>query len=397
VSLFAPTVSRAVLTRPLLICYALCAAVHLAAYSLSTVLPFHVVALGGSRTQVGLMFSVATIVSMVLRPAIGGWIDRLGARPIIFPGIAVLGLVSLILQFPRHPEIVILVMAGSGLANALINTAASVLTARAADHAHRGEALSLYYLSSSVAMAVAPPAALTLRQGAGMSVTFAVVTALALSMVPLAAALPRSLSGAISGARPGFRPFSRHALPVTSALILTTIGHSSIYAFVPLYAVSRGYGGTVVWFFTVYSIWVIVCRAMFGRISDRLGRVRVALPAMALVALAYFALALPASPLTLIAAALLLGSGNSVLYPTLVAHTLDHTPEHERGVALGSVSAAWDLGVVVGSVLVGFVADHASFAAGFAVAGATAMLGALSFMASERRRRLEPMIAPASS
>jgi MFS family permease len=176
--------------------------------------------------------------------------------------------------------------------------------------------------------------------------------------------------------------------------VLTTIGYSSIYAFLPLYAVSRGQGQAVVWFFTLYSVWLIVWRALLGGLSDRVGRPRVALPAMALTALAYFALALPPTPLTLMGAALLLGSGTAVLYPTLAALVLDRAPEAERGLALGTLSAAWDLGIVLGSALIGFVADRVSFSGGFAVGGLSASLGTLYFFVSERRGLRRP-IAPA--
>ena len=69
----------AVLARTLLTCYAVTAAWHLAMISLETLLPLHVVALGGTKTQVGLLFSMMTLVSMVVRPTVGGWIDRYGA------------------------------------------------------------------------------------------------------------------------------------------------------------------------------------------------------------------------------------------------------------------------------------------------------------------------------
>src|SRR5206468_12258074 len=118
--------------------------------------------------------------------------------------------------------------------------------------------------------------------------------------------------------------------------------------------------------------------------SGRIGRARVALPAMALTALAYFTLALPPTPASLMIAALLLGAGSAVLYPTLAALVVDRAPEGERGLALGTLSGAWDLGIVVGSALIGFVADRVSFGSGFAIAGATTMLGALAFFVTER-------------
>ncbi|MBI4635900.1 MAG: MFS transporter [Candidatus Rokubacteria bacterium] len=374
------------LTRTLLACYAMSGAIHLASISLNTLLPFHVIALGGSRTQVGLLFSAATVVSMLLRPAVGGWIDRFGARRVILPGIAVLAGASLALHLPVTPEAVIAVMVGAGIGNGLVSMTASVLTVRATTAAHHGEALSFYYLASSLAIAVAPPMAFGLRGLGGMPLAFAAVTVLAVVMFALALSIPVAVTAAAAGAQPGFRPLSRHAVSVSLALVLTTIGHSSIYAFLPLYAVSRGHGAAVVWFFAVYSVWLIVWRALLGGLSDRIGRARVALPAMALTALAYFTLALSPTPASLMVAALLLGGGSAVLYPTLAALVVDRAPEGERGLALGTLSGAWDLGIVVGSALIGFVADRASFGWGFAVAGATTASGALTFFLTERRR-----------
>jgi MFS family permease len=380
-------VSPAVVTRPLITCYAITAAIHVATAMLSTLLPFHLVDLGGSRTQIGLLFSVMTIVSMVLRPAVGGWVDRAGTRPVIVPGIAVLALMTVALQLTTTPHAVIAVMVAGGLANALISMTASVTAARATDDAHRGEALSLYYLHTSLSIAIGPPLALWLRGHGGMPVAFAVVSVLAAVMLALVFRFPPAAAAAGARPRGDFRPISRYAVPLSCALVLTTIGHTSIYAFLPLYVLSRGHGdGVVWWFFTIYSLWLIVCRAVLGRHSDRYGRVRVALPAMIALAVGYFALALPPTAGSLVAAALIMGTANAVLYPTLAALVLDRAPAAEKGFALGTLSAAWDLGVVVGSALVGYVADHASFGAGFAVGGVASLLGALTFVLMERHR-----------
>jgi MFS family permease len=145
-------------------------------------------------------------------------------------------------------------------------------------------------------------------------------------------------------------------------------------------------------------VWALVWRAALGSLSDRIGRGPVLLPAMALTALGFFALAIPPTPLSLMAAALLLGGGSSVLYPTLAALVLDRAPETERGLALGTLSASWDFGVVLGSAVIGFVADHTSFGVGFVVAGTSALGGTLVFLVKERRQlrpRAAPAVAPA--
>ena len=159
------------------------------------------------------------------------------------------------------------------------------------------------------------------------------------------------------------------------ALVLSTIGHSSVFAFLPLYALGRGETAALAWFFAIYPAWLITWRALLRGVSDRLGHFRVGLFAMSVVAVAYLIIALPPTPLSLALAALVLASGNALLYPTLAALVVDRAPESERGLALGTLSGAWDLGVVIGSTLIGAVADRYSYAAGFAVGGAFAAMG----------------------
>jgi MFS family permease len=160
-----------------------------------------------------------------------------------------------------------------------------------------------------------------------------------------------------------------------------------VYGFVPLYALSRGQGAALALFFTVYPLWLVACRALFRGVSDRLGHLRVSLVAATLLATAYAALACPPTAVTLAVAAVLLASGNAVLYPTLAALVVERAEEPERGLALGTLSGAWDLGVVIGSALIGLVADRVGYGAGFAVGAAGAALGVGALAVSESRLR----------
>lgn len=378
--------SRAVFTPALVACYAITVALHVASIGLSTLLPFQMVALGGTGTQVGLLFSVMTVVSMVLRPTIGSWVDQLGARWVMVPGIAALTVTCLALQVVSAPEGLIALMIGLGLANALISTPASVLTATSTGPEHRGEALGTYYLASSVGVALAPPIAFGLQAVGGLPLAFAAMTAIASVIAWLVTRLPGAPSARPLGGSSRFRLVSVGALPVSGALVLATLGHSSVYAFLPLYAVSRGRGAALAWFFSVYPLWMIACRVLMRGIADRVSRGRVAMMAMALQAVAYLILALPPSPATLVLAAIALGTGGAVLYPTLAALVVDRADEADRGLALGTLSGSWDLGVVIGSVLIGAAADRVSYGAGFIVGALGAAVGTLALALGESRR-----------
>jgi predicted MFS family arabinose efflux permease len=110
---------------------------------------------------------------------------------------------------------------------------------------------------------------------------------------------------------------------------------------------------------------------------------------------------LPPTPITLALAAVTLATGSAVLYPTLAALVVDRADESERGLALGTLSSSWDLGVVIGSALTGVVVDRLSYGAGFVVAASGAALGTLALAFIEIRRRstvsvVERFQAPAS-
>jgi predicted MFS family arabinose efflux permease len=252
---------------------------------------------------------------------------------------------------------------------------------------HRGEALGTYYLASSVGIALAPPFAFGLQAVGGMPLAFAAVTVVAAVIAWLVTRVPGGGSSAAGGAFPRFRLVSAGALPVSGALVLATLGHSSVYAFLPLYAVSRGRGAALAWFFSVYPVWMIACRALMRGVADRVSRGHVALVAMALQGVAYLVLALPPTSTTLVIAAVALGTGGAVLYPTLAALVIDRADEADRGLALGTLSGSWDLGVVVGSALIGAVADCVSYGAGFVVGALGAGLGTLALAFCETRGR----------
>jgi MFS family permease len=391
VALAALVPHRAIRTRALLACFGITAALHLATVLLNTLLPLHVTTLGASKTQVGLLFSVTTLVGMILRPAVGGWVDRYGAQQVVAPGALLLFTTSLALHLASTPTAVIALMIGVGLSASLVSTPASVHVAVVSPPAHRGEALGTYYLFSSLPVAVAPPLALALMRTGGAGLGFAVVSAMAVLVGALALGLtPPAARPALGGAAARPRLISRRGLGLAGVLVLTTCGHSAIYGFVPLAALERGQGALLPWFFGIYAAWIITCRALLRGISDRVGRTQVLVPAIAVHCVGYACLALPPTAPSLIVAALCLASGGSLLYPTLITLVADRTPPAERGVAIGTIAGAWDVGVVVGSAVVGFVVERAGYGPGFLVGAATAAAGLLLFMVAERRRGPAP-------
>lgn len=373
-----------VFTRTILLCVALTFLLHVATYLLNTQLPLHLLDLGGSHAQIGWLFAMNTGVAMLLRPQVGGWTDRHGARAVMLPGAIVLVATMLALAAATRPLAVIAATIGLGVSNALISTTGSVVVAAESPVARRGEALSLYYVATSVGVALGPATGFALAGLGGMRLNFAFTIALSLVSAALALTLRTPPARAMAGAGTR-RLWSAHAVPASLALIVITTGHATVYAFLPLHASAAGLGH-VAWFFPLMSGCTVACRLVFRRASDRYGRPRVLVPALLALTAGNALLAAPPGVASLIAAATLLGCGNSMLYPTLVALVADRAPDEERGLAIGTLSGAWDVGVAIGSPLIALLVQSRGYPAGFLAAATVTSLGLLTFVAMERRR-----------
>ena len=360
-------------------------AAHLAVYALTPVLSLHVVALGGTSTQVGFLFSTFSLVAVALRPLAGVWIDRHGVRSALLPGATLMVLSSLALQVATAPLALIAAMAGFGVGYGLATMAAAVQAASAPAE-QRGRALGVYYLAAPVSMAAAAPLGLWLFREVGAGGTFAMVTILGLGAAALGLS-PGFASGHRRAPARGPSPlWSRGAVPLSSVLVLAAMGQSALFSFLPLHATAHGQDPHLVWFFALYSGGMIVFRIVVATKAERWGRSQILMPALALLALGFSVLIAPPVPLRLAMAAVLLAAGSSALYPILMALVVDRVPTAERGVAMGMVSGAWDLGVFAGSLSIAIVVSHASYGAGFAAATALILISLASLVLLERRR-----------
>ena len=376
------------------LCVAITAVVHVVTYLLNTQLPLHLVALGGSHAQIGWLFAVTTSAAMVLRPQVGGWTDRYGARAVMLPGAGILVLTMAVLNLAATPLTFIALMAPLGIANALISTTGSIVVADQSPPERRGESLALYYTASSVGVALGPAIGFALAEIGGARLNFAVVVGPGGGRGRAGGRGPHDPGDATAPGGLG-RLWSPHAVPASIALIVITLGAATVYAFLPLHAAAGGLG-RVAWFFPLMSGCTILCRVLLRRASDQFGRTRVLVPALIVIALGHVALATPPTVAAVVLGAVLLGCGNSMLYPTLVALVVDRTPANERGRAIGTLSGAWDVGLAIGSPLIALLVQHHGFSAGFLASGLAAALGLGVFLATERRRVRASPIAAAS-
>ena len=152
----------------------------------------------------------------------------------------------------------------------------------------------------------------------------------------------------------------RDVLAVAS---LITVGFMGSVVVTPLYALyQRKFGFSEITLTLVYAVYVvgnIVALLVFGQVSDQLGRKRVGLPALGLAAVSALLFLFAQDTAWLYVARLLIGLATGILSGTATAWLAEQYGEQERSSAAFTASAANLLGIALGPLVGGLLAEYA--------------------------------------
>ncbi len=129
---------------------------------------------------------------------------------------------------------------------------------------------------------------------------------------------------------------------------------------------------------------VVATRVVGGWLPDRYGPIRCAVGAGSIECAGLLTIAASESLAGALVGAIAMGAGFSLLFPSLALLVVNRVPIERRGVAMGTFTAFFDLGMGLGGPLTGAAAAVGGYSAAFVLAAACA-LGTVSVALSLRR------------
>ena len=238
--------------------------------------------------------------------------------------------------------------------------------------------MGYFGLAVNVAMAVGPSLGLFLLSSFSFTVLFMGSAAIALLSVFLAIPLPEVHTHVEHREK---RPplFSREALFPSVVVFMVTISYGAIVSFLPLFAKQRSIENFAL-FFTVYSIVLIVFRVFSGRLSDVFGRRALVIPGLIGLAASMVLLSMTGSLIMLLIVAGLYGLAWGAVQPALMAQVTDLSNPNERGACMATFTSAFDLGIGLGAMMLGFLIQATSFSFTFLVTAGFAVIGIVIYI-----------------
>ena len=370
------------------------------------ILPIYGEAIGASATAIGVLFSVFSVMTLVLRPVVGYSLDRWGRRPFLLAGVSLYAVTMLTFAAAANYTGLLLARTVQGIASAAMWLAVYGIVSDISPAERRGQnygamqqranagglygatlgfivlllvqhatgapqtplaiqaAFGLYFVISlyAVAKAVRVPETARLRSAVDAAVT--VQEELAEGRV--ATDQPCAVSP-VRASSPDRRLFGPRYVGLLGGVLLTSTGYGMLAPLMMIYLMAKT-GASIVELGLAYLPAGVVWAALpekAGQIADRRGRRKFMI--LGLLTSAAVALIVPAStrlwPLAIVWAAE--AAALSLAIPAEQAVVSDLTGADVRGQAYGYYDAAYATGFTLGPLLGGWLFDQVGHAAPF--------------------------------
>ena len=340
---------------------------------LTPVLPFYLSEIfEASNTTIGIVLSCYTISSLCIRPFSGYFLDTFARKPLyliayfiftlIFAGYMVAGLLTLFIIF----RVI------HGISFGMVTVGGNTVVIDIMPSSRRGEGLGYYGLANNLAMSIGPMFGLFLHSGGASYITIFSYSLGSCILGFLAATMVKT---------PYKPPVKREpisfdriillkGLPAGFTLLLLSIPYGMTTNYVAMYAQEIGITAETGFFFTLMAVGMAVSRLFSGRLVDKGLVTKVIAAGLYLVSGCYFALTacgwlvnwnLELTTGIFFLISLLLGIGFGTMFPAYNTLFVNLAPNSQRGTATSTYLTSWDVGLGIGMLTGGYLAEIATF------------------------------------
>ena len=350
-------------------------------YAILSALPIYLVSdLDATKFQVGVVVGVYTIASVLMRPFSGFSLDRFGRRTIFLIGLLFYSFLFAGYLVALSITSLIVLRFAHGLAWGFTTVSGSTIAIDIVPASKRGEGIGYFALSTTLGMTVGPVIGLFVCNQWDYTALFVACCFISIASLVCAYAIKfrkRFIVGKRIRLKWDNMIDKRSILPSLNVLI-TMIAYGSLISFVALYGLEINIKNSSL-FFLILSVGIAAARLTTGKVFDKNGPRGIITVCIILLIIGFPLLALAENEILFYTSALIIGFGNGVIFPTFQSMVQNIANPMHRGAATSTLFTAVDIGMGLGMILGGLIAQNVSISAIFWINAAVCAAGLIFF------------------
>lgn len=351
-------------------------------YFMITALPVYLTAeLHFGKDQTGIVIAAYIFTAVFIRPFVGVIIDNYGRRTVYLTSLLLFSGLFFFYGMVTSELGLITIRVAHGLLWGTLTTAGNTLILDLIPPQKRGEGLGYYGLAFTISMAIGPLLSALIIEHVGYTVLFVLASAIAFvgSAILFGLKFPAHAVSKMS-VLDGLKGFaSPKALPIALMTFFVLMPYGAVLNFIAIYCKSVPTGNTALYFLSL-AVGLTFSRIFAGKVFDEKGPFRLLIISYIAIFFSFPVLVVIDSPITLILSALLTGVGFGISFPLYQLMLNNVMPVSMRSTANSLFLTAIDVGIGIGVLVMGFLAEYVEIKIAFAFWSLLALVALLYYL-----------------
>ncbi|MDE6312789.1 MAG: MFS transporter [Lachnospiraceae bacterium] len=348
-------------------------------YASVPILPIYCQQIGITGAKIGIVLTAMSVTTVLFRPFAGYILDNFNRYHVymLFLALFCLPFIGFVL-FPFYAALVVIRLY-MGVVYSVCGSATTTLAGDVLPPSKVGQGVNRFALTISLGMAAGPFIGIQVQNHMSSKTSFIVLfalTALALVCVSFCRIEYQKVE------RKKFvlaDAFYKPALPFMFNMMFIMIPFGAVIAYSSIFAQEKGLSAVIPYFYIFLVAGMLLSKFSTQKMIDA-GKHKVLVVVSLVVLLvtmgSYFFMG---TSVHLLLAGFLLGLGYGILQPLFQSFVTGTTPAPKRGTANATYLLSYDIGIGIGSFVMGMFQESIGLATGFAVTAAAYLIGGIIY------------------
>jgi len=329
-------------------------------YALLPTLPLYLLeTLKFSHSSVGLIIAAFSVSVILVRPVAGYLADNYNRFVVLVISLSAATVSYAVYPLTSTVAGIFMIRLIQGAMFGISTSSSVTIVVDIVPPLQMGHGIGIYALTIPLGMTIGPVFGLKIFQDYSSNMLFIAIFIISFIAILFALSAKTPLKTIIKNKFSLPNLFSLKAFPISICMFFVMIAYGAIIVFVSIYAKQKHFHN-VGTFFICFSVTIFISRLFAGRLFDK-GRIyQLILSSLIFIAIGILCFGYAADQIQFLIAGMINGFGFGMLMPTCQAAVNSIVKSSERGAANSTYLLSYDLGIGVGSLVIGFLLDKIS-------------------------------------